>query len=219
MIKAPAFYDEDALLVLDWAVKNTTSSSPQDIVHAIETAERLEYLTACKRYLEHFSPFSVDADLKGRAAAVYTRCFAEGDNFSSELKNGIDLCSNGNSKEGLSILTIQFQWFIGLNPTKQDNLHVDTYSMITAIEILYKNSNFDLKNGTALIRWTVDHTYDPLTKEETILHAAETTARMGDYVGALNILKHRFFETYKNGTTNKLQARVKALKNWQVKTE
>ncbi len=74
---------------------------------------------------------------------------------------------NGNSKEGIAILDTQFRWFCNCNPTKQDQLYVDTHSIITAVEILFKNDNFDVSSAAAVIRWAVDHTYDSSIKEET----------------------------------------------------
>jgi hypothetical protein len=211
LFNAEKVSEEDALLLFDWAVKNTTSASSATILHAAETTERLGFLNTCKKYLKYFLRFSTDKDLKDRADALHARAFAEEANFSKCLKEGIALCSNGNSKEGIEILITQFRWFCNCNPTKQDELYVDTHSIITAVEILFKNGNFDVSSAAAVIRWAVDHTYDSSIKEETILYAAKTTERLGDHKGGQDIIDCKYSPNYRNGSTKELKARLKAL--------
>lgn len=57
----------------------------------------------------------------------------------------------------------------------------------------------------------MDHTYDTVIKEETILHAAETTERLGDYKGAQAILDSKYSPNYKKGSTKELKDRAQAL--------
>lgn len=211
LFNAEKVSEEDALLLFDWAVKTTNSVSLVTIIHAAETTERLKLLDACKRYLKDFSRFTTKKDLKDRADALHARAFAEESNFSKALKEGIALCSNGNSKEGIAILDTQFRWFCNCNPTKQDQLYVDTHSIITAVEILFKNDNFDVSSAAAVIRWAVDHTYDSSIKEETILCVAETTERLDEHKGAQDILDCKYSPNYRNGSTKELKARLKAL--------
>jgi hypothetical protein len=205
---------DSTISLIDWAVFTTFTSafSPETIIYGAEAAVRLGDLKAGKNYIIYFLGFKAAKDFIDRITTLLERGFADEVNFSKALKESITVCSGENKEQGLSILRKQFKWFLELPQEKRDQLYVDTYSMITATEILFNIGTFNLSSATSFIRWAVYNSYDILTKEKTIIHAAETAVRLGDLTSARDYLENDYWRHFKEGTTPEFQARTQALK-------